>query len=173
MEKRVPRLTYMNFEEFDEMTPTNEMPGTIKKPIAINQEGMLSCTFMPGIVINSVESCTKNLYSPYIFSTPKSWLSLTPPSQPAPLPLNDRQARVERYREKKKRRITQKRIIYDCRKKVADKRLRVKGRFVTKDQAYKMLGLSIKDLSESINSSTIDEVCSNFKIRNLGNLLNP
>jgi hypothetical protein len=36
-----------------------------------------------------------------------------------------------------------------------------------------MLGLSIKDLSESINSSTIDEVCSNFKIRNLGNLLNP
>jgi hypothetical protein len=35
----------------------------------------------------------------------------------------------------RKRRIWRKKINYDCRKKVADNRLRVKGKFVTKEQA--------------------------------------
>ena len=36
------------------------------------------------------------------------------------------------------------------RRKVADKRLRVKGRFVTHNQAMKMLGLTEQDLRTSV-----------------------
>ena len=39
--------------------------------------------------------------------------------------------------------------FYEVRKKVADKRLRVKGRFVTNDQALKLLGITYEDLRES------------------------
>lgn len=35
-----------------------------------------------------------------------------------------------------------KKVSYDCRKKVADSRLRIKGKFVTRDQVCEQLGLS-------------------------------
>jgi hypothetical protein len=41
---------------------------------------------------------------------------------------------VDKYLQKKKGRVWKKKINYDCRKKVADNRLRVKGKFVTKEQ---------------------------------------
>lgn len=37
--------------------------------------------------------------------------------------------------EKKRRRVWRKKVNYDCRKKVADGRLRIKGKFVTYEQA--------------------------------------
>lgn len=43
--------------------------------------------------------------------------------------------------DKKKRRIWQKKVNYDCRKKVADCRLRIKGKFVTLEQACEQLGI--------------------------------
>ena len=49
------------------------------------------------------------------------------------LTLNDRFMKIRKFKEKKQRRIWQKKIFYDCRKKVADKRLRIKGRFIRKD----------------------------------------
>jgi len=56
-----------------------------------------------------------------------------------PLTVEERRAKVEQYLKKRKERTWNKRINYDCRKRVADSRLRFKGRFVTKTQAFGML----------------------------------
>ena len=38
-----------------------------------------------------------------------------------------------------------KKVSYDCRKKVADSRLRIKGKFVTREQVCEQLGLGSLD----------------------------
>lgn len=55
------------------------------------------------------------------------------------LTVEERRIKVEKYFEKRKKRTWSKKINYDCRKRVADSRLRFKGRFVTKSQAFAML----------------------------------
>lgn len=50
--------------------------------------------------------------------------------------------KLVKYMEKKKRRVWQKKVNYDCRKKVADGRLRIKGKFVTHEQAREQLGVN-------------------------------
>lgn len=54
--------------------------------------------------------------------------------------------KLRRYQETEQMKIDR---FYEVRKKVADKRLRVKGRFVTNDQALKLLGITYEDLRES------------------------
>jgi hypothetical protein len=49
--------------------------------------------------------------------------------------LEERRVKVQKFLEKRKRRNFKKKISYMCRKKVADKRVRIKGRFVSKVQA--------------------------------------
>ena len=44
--------------------------------------------------------------------------------------------KVKRYLDKKRRRLITKSHVYQPRKQVAEKRLRIKGRFVTKEQAF-------------------------------------
>ena len=44
-----------------------------------------------------------------------------------------RRARIERFLRKRKERVWTKRVKYDVRKNFADSRLRVKGRFVKKE----------------------------------------
>lgn len=45
-----------------------------------------------------------------------------------------RKLKVQRYLEKRKRRNFHKTVVYQCRKRVADSRIRVKGRFITKKE---------------------------------------
>ena len=57
----------------------------------------------------------------------------------------------------RKKRVWKKKISYDCRKRVADNRLRVKGKFVTKKQACNMLGvdeISEQDLKLLLEAKT-------------------
>eukprot|EP00826_Nyctotherus_ovalis_P005617 TRINITY_DN11277_c0_g1_i2.p1 TRINITY_DN11277_c0_g1~~TRINITY_DN11277_c0_g1_i2.p1 ORF type:complete len:470 (-),score=100.04 TRINITY_DN11277_c0_g1_i2:61-1470(-) len=93
--------------------------------------------------------------------------------------ITERQDKIRKYLEKRKRRIWRKKVHYDCRKKVADKRLRIKGRFVTRDQAYALLGATAEDLArnELLRTLVADkEECSivtsanNMRIRNLQTL---
>ena len=71
------------------------------------------------------------------------------------LTIEERKIKIEKYLQKRKKRTWNKKISYDCRKKVADSRLRIKGRFVTKEQAVAMLGDDgIYDL-DKISSSDI------------------
>jgi hypothetical protein len=44
-----------------------------------------------------------------------------------------RRRRIERFLEKRKRRVWTKKVKYDVRKNFADSRVRVKGRFVKKE----------------------------------------
>lgn len=53
----------------------------------------------------------------------------------------ERREKILKYQEKRRRRTFTKRISYQCRKRVADQRLRVKGRFVSSKQAECLRGL--------------------------------
>lgn len=56
------------------------------------------------------------------------------PKQIGTISLELRKAKISRYLEKRKKRQWGRKISYDCRKRVADGRLRCKGRFIRKDQ---------------------------------------
>lgn len=58
-----------------------------------------------------------------------------PVKQIGSLTPEERYNKIKRYKEKRERRVWSKKINYGCRKRVADNRLRIKGRFVTKEQA--------------------------------------
>ena len=64
----------------------------------------------------------------------------------------ERRIKLLKYLQKKyelslcrRSRIWRKKVSYDCRKKVADGHLRIKGKFVTREQACEQLGLGSLD----------------------------
>ena len=61
------------------------------------------------------------------------------------LSVEERRIKVQKYQEKRKKRNFKKKISYMCRKKVADKRVRIKGRFVSKIQAEEILNVKEKE----------------------------
>lgn len=69
------------------------------------------------------------------------------PSMIGPLTTEQRLIKVLHFFEKK--RNMKQRHVYRCRAQVAEKRLRIKGRFVTKLQAFAILGLSQNELVEN------------------------
>ena len=80
-------------------------------------------------------------------SAAKSIQQLVPPlKQIGTISLEERKKKIKRFLEKRKKRLWGKRISYDCRKRVADGRLRVKGRFVTK-KAIAEMGVSPESMS--------------------------
>jgi hypothetical protein len=52
-----------------------------------------------------------------------------------------RQLRMKKYLDKKSKRNFDKKIVYDTRKKVADKRIRFQGKFINEEQARELLGI--------------------------------
>lgn len=66
----------------------------------------------------------------------------------------DRRVRVERFWEKKKRRVWAKKVKYDVRKNFADSRIRVKGRFVKKVEEDAVIGLS--GSNTSVGNSAVE-----------------
>lgn len=74
----------------------------------------------------------------------------------------ERQAKVKKYLEKRKTRTFSKRIAYACRKRVADTRIRIKGRFVTKVQAEALKGLENDKNNVSFPLSAKQEPNINF-----------
>lgn len=64
------------------------------------------------------------------------------------LTVEERREKVRNFLEKRKRRNFKKKISYMCRKKVADQRIRVKGRFVSKVQASELLDAKNPQSSE-------------------------
>ena len=63
---------------------------------------------------------------------PSVVLVVSPPKQIGLISIEERQAKIRRFLEKRSRRCWTRKVSYDCRKRVADSRLRVKGRFVSK-----------------------------------------
>uniref|UniRef100_A0A7R9YCS0 CCT domain-containing protein n=1 Tax=Pinguiococcus pyrenoidosus TaxID=172671 RepID=A0A7R9YCS0_9STRA len=66
----------------------------------------------------------------------------------------ERRAILRRFHEKRLRRVWSKKIRYNCRKTLADKRIRVKGRFVKKEELETMLAEEGDTSSASSDSSS-------------------
>jgi UTP-glucose-1-phosphate uridylyltransferase len=67
-----------------------------------------------------------------------------------------------------------KKYCYKCRKQVAEKRLRIKGRFVTKEQAFDILGITSDELkSNEIIQKLLENHAnsSNFSMMQLNSLV--
>jgi hypothetical protein len=59
--------------------------------------------------------------------------------------IEERREKIRRYIEKKRRRNYAKKVGYACRKRVADSRMRVKGRFISKDEAARIRTDTVSD----------------------------
>ena len=55
---------------------------------------------------------------------------------------SSRRLKVERYLEKRRSKTWNRKICYNCRQKVAEQRLRIKGKFIKKRRAMELLGLT-------------------------------
>lgn len=81
-----------------------------------------------------------------------------------PLSISERLDKVRKYLLKKGMKSQMKKFCYKCRKQVAEKRLRIKGRFVTKEQAFEILGIT----SDELKSNEIIQKLLENHANNLG-----
>ena len=108
--------------------------------VLISEGSLLSDIFQDGPLLDSPKKCSVN----------DMIVRLSPPLSPTHLvgtiTLQERQQKIKKYLEKRRKRRFNKRIHYDCRKRVADQRIRIKGRFITKEQAYALNGPPDSDI---------------------------
>lgn len=77
-----------------------------------------------------------------------------------------RRLKVERYLEKRRNKTWNKKICYNCRQRVAEERLRIKGKFIKKRRAMQILGLATpistvevkRMLEELLQDKTLKEI---------------
>ena len=67
-----------------------------------------------------------------------------------PITENQRLEKIRHYWRKKQNKANTQKYCYTCRQQVAEKRLRIKGRFVTKEQACEILGLTQEELLDNV-----------------------
>lgn len=98
------------------------------------------------------------------------------------LTLSERNEKIRKYNEKKKRRVFTKRIEYVGRKKEADNRFRYKGQFVSRDKAIALIGPAAINLSSNENlqdmlnkksNCSIVLAANHIKIQNIQKLFAP
>ncbi|CAG9327360.1 unnamed protein product [Blepharisma stoltei] len=63
---------------------------------------------------------------------------IQPKSEPEKLSFEERKKKVEKYLEKRRKRPWHKKFDYNGRRRVAKQRLRIKGRFISKEQAQSL-----------------------------------
>mmetsp|Transcript_25018 Transcript_25018/g.31282 ORF Transcript_25018/g.31282 Transcript_25018/m.31282 type:complete len:112 (-) Transcript_25018:801-1136(-) len=67
-----------------------------------------------------------------------------------PITEGQRLEKIRKYWRKKYNKANTQKYCYTCRQQVAEKRLRIKGRFVTKEQACEILGLTQDELLDNV-----------------------
>ncbi|TNV85403.1 hypothetical protein FGO68_gene12946 [Halteria grandinella] len=100
---------------------------------SIKQEPLVKKEGFPVVPPSATSIEQSNLFSTLKIENPSEFRKI------GKLTLQERYAKIKRFKEKKQRRNWDKKIFYDCRKKVADKRLRIKGRFIRKEDQKKLL----------------------------------
>lgn len=75
---------------------------------------------------------------------------------------NERAAIIAKFHEKRSKRVWNKKIRYSCRKNLADRRLRVKGRFVKRDSHCQSSNsaVSLASVDENATTTSISTNCS-------------
>jgi len=75
---------------------------------------------------------------------------------------NERAAIIAKFHEKRSRRVWNKKIRYTCRKNLADRRLRVKGRFVKRDSHCQSSNgaVSLASVDENATTTSVSTNCS-------------
>lgn len=139
-------MPHPDMDSFDPSMFFSFDPGFMQ-PDAQEIRRLISQPFDYFSVMNLENSENKNLgkdghpkkYENNLLPKPKIQYSQT--KKIGTLTYEERRQKILKFLEKRKRRNFNKKISYVCRKRVADDRIRIKGRFVTKVQADALKGL--------------------------------